>query len=77
MSLDELRKHKQSLTTASVVLSVFLLVLMAALFIHLYRTKEATLGSSGSLGGFGALGIGVALRLKKIKAEIIQRTGVL
>lgn len=76
MSLEELKKQAQLFTTVSRVVGVVLLVLLIAFFVHLYQTGGSS-GSSGSLAGFSALGISTALRQKKIKAEINQRTGIL
>ncbi len=76
MSLEQLKKQGKSFITVSRVMSVILLVLLLYYFIHLYQKGWGS-GSTGSLAGFSALTAAAALQLKKIRAEISQRTGVL
>ena len=76
MSLEQLKKQEKSFITVSGVMGVILLVLLLDYFIHLYQAGSSS-GSTGSLAGFGALSIAIALQLKKIRAEISQRTCVL
>lgn len=72
MSLEELKKQEQSFKTAGRVLTGFLLVLIVAYLIHLYR-KDHSSGYAIPLAGLGGLSVFIADKLKKIRAEISLR----